>query len=90
MGRLDHGDVVGPVTDGQRHGLLVPLDQINYLSLLERGDTTTDDCHAHGGDLQECPLQPLTQGEGQGVAVDDKGHSSLSIAFRRRRRLVGG
>ena len=48
---LDHGHVVGPVPDGEGHGLLVLLDQLHHQGLLQGRHPAADDgrtvlCHA--------------------------------------------
>lgn len=40
MGSLDHGNIVGTVTDGQQQRLAVMLDQLDNQSFLERRNTT--------------------------------------------------
>ena len=66
---LDHGDVVGAVADGERDGLLVPLDELHNLRLLERGHATTyHSCSAEGiktvmiayCDVAAVDIQPLS------------------------------
>lgn len=43
---LDHVDVVGSVSDGQRDSLLILLHQADHVGLLFGRDTTADDCLA--------------------------------------------
>jgi len=57
---LDHVDVVGSVSDGQCHGLLVLLHQTDHVALLLGCDAAADDCltlagHVHKVDLQRQP-----------------------------------
>lgn len=43
VGSLDHGDIVGTITDGQSDLVQFLADQFDDQSLLKRGNTTTDD-----------------------------------------------
>lgn len=64
---LDHVDVIGSVSDGQRHGLLVLLHQTHHISFLFGGHATANDRltltgHVHKVDLQgEMSHNPSTR-----------------------------
>lgn len=53
---LDHVDVISSISDGQRHGFLIPLHQTHNVSLLLGCDTTADDCFALTGHVHKVNL----------------------------------
>lgn len=53
---LDHVDVVGSISDRQRHGFLVLLHQTHHVSLLLGCDTAADDCLALTGHVHKVNL----------------------------------
>lgn len=55
---FDHVYIVGPVSDRQRDGLLVPLHQVHHHRLLLGGDPAADDRAALTGQVDEV-LLPL-------------------------------
>lgn len=55
---FDHVYIIGPISDGQRDGLLVPLHQVHHHCLLLGGDPAADDCAALTGQVYEV-LLPL-------------------------------
>ena len=59
---FDHPHIVGAVTNGQGHGVLVLLDQVHHPLLLEGRDSATDHSLALAGRLQEVQLQLFGQG----------------------------
>lgn len=54
---LDHVHVVGSVSDGQRHGLLVLLHQAHHVGLLLRRDAAADDGLTLAGHVHKVNLQ---------------------------------
>lgn len=58
---LDHADVIGAVSNGQRDGPLAPLHQLHHLGLLQRRHPAADDGFAQAGHVQEEQLQPRLQ-----------------------------
>src|ERR1700744_6320838 len=65
MGRLNHGDVVGSVSDGQQERLQMPLDEFDNQCLLKWGHSAADNSLAHDGKVEEQFLHVLLQREGQ-------------------------
>ena len=55
---FDHVYVIGPVSNGQCDGFLVPLHQVHHHGLLLGGDAAADDCTALAGQVNEV-LLPL-------------------------------
>lgn len=55
---FDHIHVIGPVSDGQCDGFLVPLHQVHHHGLLLGGDPAADDRTALAGQVDEV-LLPL-------------------------------
>jgi hypothetical protein len=77
IGRLDHRDVVGSVSDGEGHDAKVVLDEVDNLSFLERRDSAADDGVAAGGELEEEVFGPgfgegLRRGRARGVGEGDR------------------
>lgn len=54
---FDHVDVVGPVADGQRDGLLVLLHQTHHVGLLLGGNAAADDRLALAGHVDKVHLR---------------------------------
>ena len=61
-GTFDHAHVVGSVSDGQCHHLLVLFDQLHHLSLLQRSHPAADHCFTHARRAQELQLHAALQG----------------------------
>lgn len=61
---LDHADIVGTIPDCQSDSLLVFLDQLNHLSLLQRGNPAANHCLTHTRCPQQLQLQVLLQPKG--------------------------
>lgn len=70
MSGLDHGDVVSAVADGERDGLLVPLDEVDHHRLLKRRHSTAHYRLALTADIQERPFQSRRECVMQRWAVD--------------------
>lgn len=58
---LDHTDVIGSVSNSQRHCVFVLFDKFHNLSFLERCDPATDHRLAHARGPQELQLHVLLQ-----------------------------
>lgn len=58
---LDHTDVIGTISNSQRHCVFVLLDKFHNLSFLERCDSATDHRLAHACSPQELQLHVLLQ-----------------------------
>lgn len=54
---FDHVDVIGSVSDGQRHGLLVLLHQTHHVGLLFGRDAAADHGFTLAGHVHEVQLQ---------------------------------
>lgn len=44
---FDHADIIGSIPNGQSDSLLVLFDQLNHLSLLQRGDPAANHSLTH-------------------------------------------
>lgn len=58
---FDHSHIVGSISNGQGHGFLVLLDQVNHPLLLQWSDSTTDDSLALASCLQQVQLHMILQ-----------------------------
>lgn len=76
---FDHGDVVGTVADGQRHGVLGFFDQLHDQGLLQGRHPAAYHRPALHHHLDEQPLHLGVEAVHQRVAVDDDGETGRTL-----------
>lgn len=93
---LDHRDVVGTVANGERHGVLALLDELDRERLLARRDAAAHDGVALRRQVEEHGLERVVERVAQRLAVDDDGEPArlgrprdLLAAVRVERREAG-
>lgn len=59
---FDHVYIIGPISNRQRDGFLVPLHQVHHHCLLLGGDPAADDCTALTGQVYKVLLPLLFPG----------------------------
>ncbi|KAH6605615.1 hypothetical protein Trco_004768 [Trichoderma cornu-damae] len=72
IGLLDHGDVVGAVTNGQGHDIQSVLDHGHDRGLLRRADAAAQDGPALLAEEEELLHQAIVQGPSQGETINDQ------------------